>query len=102
MPYSASWLRPPSWPEHTENAPRCESALFATRDAMHSAFLWPSLGWFKRGIEQIRAKWAQLVQLASAADDVVCEARDLNLTFGIFGPTARTQTGNVHRLGEEQ
>ena len=55
-----------------------------------------------RGIEEIRAKWAQLVQLASAADDVVCEARDLNLTFGIFGPTARTQTGNVHRLGEEQ
>ena len=47
------------------------------------------------------ANLTQLVQVASSTDDVVCEDRDLNMTYGIFGPTARTQTGNVHRLGGE-
>jgi hypothetical protein len=58
-------------------------------------------GPFKARDEGIIAKLAQLVQVASSADDVVSEDRDLNMTYGIFGPTARTQTGHVHRLGGE-
>jgi hypothetical protein len=60
-----------------------------------------NFGMFIARVEGITANLKQLVQVASSADDVVCEDRDLNMTYGIFGPTARTQTGNVHRLGGE-
>ena len=60
-----------------------------------------SFGLFIAGVEGIMANLKQLVQVASSTDDVVCEDWDLNMTYGIYGPTARTRTGNVHRLGGE-
>jgi hypothetical protein len=60
-----------------------------------------SFGLFIARVEGIMANLKQLVQVASSTDDVVCEDRDLNMTYGIFGLPARTQTGIVHRLGGE-
>jgi hypothetical protein len=57
--------------------------------------------WAAPGGCEVMPNLAPFVQVVPIADDLVCEQWVLDPTYGILGPTARTQTGNVHRLGGE-